>query len=98
MAANNNPNDLQQQINRQQQQINQLQQQLNQLQRQLQKPSYCRALGWTGVALLGVAGGAEVYSAYTGEVTPVAIPGHIVAGITLLADVGVGGLYYWKCQ
>jgi hypothetical protein len=84
---------VQQQLAQQQQQINQLQQQI----KQLQKPGYCKALGGAGVALLGVAGGAELYSAYAGEATPVAIPGHIVAGITLLADVGVGGWYWWSC-
>jgi len=91
-------NDLQQQINRQQQQINQLQQQVNQIQKQIDKPGYCKTLGWATVGLLGVAGGAEVYSAYTGEVTPPAIPGHIVAGITFVADLPLGGLYMWKCQ
>jgi len=84
---------LQQQLAQQQQQIKQLQQQI----KQLEKPGYCKALGGAGVALLGVAGGAELYSAYAGEATPFAIPGHIVAGITLLADVGVGGWYWWSC-
>ena len=55
------------------------------------------ALGGVGVAVLGVAGGAELYSAYAGEATPFAIPGHVIAGITLLADVGVGGWYWWSC-
>jgi RHS repeat-associated protein len=81
-----------------QQQINQLKAQVDGLQKQLQKPSYCKALGVVGVGLLGVAGGAEVYSLYTGEVTPAAIPGHIVAGITFVADVPVGGWYLWFCS
>jgi RHS repeat-associated protein len=82
---------------KQQQQIDKLQKQIDQLKKQIDKPSYCKTLGGVGVALLGIAGSAELYSAYTGEVTPAAIPGHVVAGITLLADVVVGGWYWWSC-
>jgi RHS repeat-associated protein len=92
------PNNLQQQLNKQQQQINQLQQQVNQLQQQVQKPSYCKTLGWSTVGLLSVAGGIEVYSAWTGEATPPAIVGHIAAGATLLADGVLGGWYMYSCQ
>lgn len=51
------------------------------------------------MALLGVAGGIELYGAApTGEVTPPAILAHIAAGSTLLADVGLGGWYMASCQ